>query len=48
MEENALIQKGKGKGTYYIIGESIRKGAEIMTQALEIGLQKLKEEGRLE
>ncbi|MFT5616955.1 MAG: ATP-dependent DNA helicase RecG [Arenicella sp.] len=48
LESKELSKSGKGKATYYTIGENFLKGMEVFSRALEIGMQKLKEDGEIE
>ncbi len=48
VENKELSKDGKGKGTHYTIGKNFLKKVEIHNRALEIGMQKLKEDGEIE
>lgn len=48
VEKKELNKDGTGKGTYYTVGEKVKKGIELMGRALEIGIKKMKEDGEIE
>ena len=41
VENKELKKSGTGKGTYYDIGENYIKSMEVLSKALEIGLQQM-------
>lgn len=45
VEDKRLAKKGKGSGTYYVIGENYTEGMKIVKKALELGMKQLKENG---
>ncbi|MGB1004799.1 MAG: ATP-binding protein, partial [Salibacteraceae bacterium] len=47
VSEKVLAQHGTGKGTFYQIGENFKQGMDVINQAIEIGMKKLKEDGKL-
>ncbi len=44
---NKLAKNGIGKGTYYTVGSDFVKDMEVFKEALNIGLKKLKEDGKV-
>jgi ATP-dependent DNA helicase RecG len=47
VDKKELNQEGKGKGTYYTIGENFKKNMEVMTKAVKIGMKLLKDNGEI-
>lgn len=47
VDKKSLSKHGVGKGTFYQVGENFQKQIDIYNRALNIGLQKLKENGDL-
>ncbi len=45
VENKDLTKKGRGKGTYYVVGENFKKTMEMINQALEIGFKQMKDNG---
>lgn len=48
VENKELNKQGTGKGTYYIVGDNYLKGMEIISRALEIGMNQLKKDGEFD
>ncbi len=48
VEEDVLVKTGSGSGTYYLISDSYVKNTAIVTKALGIGLEVLKNRGEID
>lgn len=48
VEEDVLVKTGSGSGTYYLISDSYIKNTAIVTKALGIGLEVLKNRGEID
>lgn len=47
VETKELTKKGRGKGTYYSVGENFRRSMEVVNKALKIGIKHLEDNGEI-
>ena len=48
VEKNDLKREGEGKGTFYSIGENFMNTMNILTKAIDIGINQMKDNGEIE